>query len=80
MAVLIYLGLVLASTGLHSEQKALIDLLVLLKCRYFIGIVHSSYSYLVRELRAVHGSSRNTTMLLGGTMLDHVASVALLSR
>ncbi|GAB4823808.1 hypothetical protein N2152v2_010854 [Parachlorella kessleri] len=46
--------------GFHSEQLALIDLLVLLKSQVLVGDAASSFSAFVREFRAVQGISKDT--------------------
>ena len=39
------------SAGLHSEQRALVDLLVLSKAKRFVGHPYSSLSVLVEQMR-----------------------------
>ena len=64
--------------GLHSEAKALVDVIVLLKCRRFIGIARSSMSFFIRELRVLHGLARETSTLLGSDLDErHVSSSML---
>lgn len=46
---------------LKSEQKALIDFLVLSKAKNFVGFDASSFSYFLREYRALKGRAKNTT-------------------
>ena len=38
-------------TGMHSEQKALVDFLVLARGRAFVGMAHSTFSYYLEQLR-----------------------------
>ena len=58
---------------------ALIDLLVLLKSRTFFGVAHSTLSILIRELRQLHGTPRDTTVLLGGPIPEWLEAYSLLS-
>jgi hypothetical protein len=37
--------------GLHPEQLALVDFLVLAQCRHFVGISVSTFSVFIREYR-----------------------------
>jgi hypothetical protein len=53
---------------LNPEQNALLDFLVLIRCKHFVGISVSTYSVLVREYRHLHGiAPRNTTWLVDGS-------------
>jgi hypothetical protein len=55
--------------GLHAEQLALIDLLVLTKARAFVGYNSSGFSVLVREHRQLMAlGKRSTTRLVPGRM------------
>ena len=56
--------------GLHPEQLALVDFLVLLKSRQLVGWGGSSFSVLLRELRAADGVPRATTHLIYPPGLD----------
>ncbi len=46
--------------GLHSEQLALVDLLVLFRVEALVGDTASSFSTFAREYRALHGIPKNT--------------------
>ena len=53
--------------GLHSEQRALLDLLVLTRASALVGHGVSSFSYLARDLRALRlgaGAATATARLL----------------
>ncbi|GBF97806.1 hypothetical protein Rsub_11332 [Raphidocelis subcapitata] len=54
--------------GLHSEQLALVDLLVLTRSARFVGHKASTFSYFARDLRALRGGGDLTTagLLEGG--------------
>jgi hypothetical protein len=55
------------TAGLHSEQLALIDFLVLVQSRAFVGIGTRSYSMFLREYRHVMGvAGRDTAHLVSG--------------
>lgn len=54
------------------------DVLVLAKCKQFVGLARSSMSLFVRELRMMHGQSRETTQLLGGPLGEREAGAAIL--
>lgn len=51
-------------SGLHSEQLALLDFLVLTKAQYFVGFVASSMSYFCQEYRMLLGKPRLTSYLI----------------
>jgi hypothetical protein len=54
--------------GLHPEQQALVDFLVLAECRHFVGISLSTFSVYLREYRALQGlAARSTSWLVKGT-------------
>lgn len=46
--------------GLHSEQRALVDLLVLVRAEAFVGDSRSSFAGFAAELRALQGLPRST--------------------
>lgn len=50
---------------LNKEQLALLDFLVLLRARRIVGMAGSTFSLLLRELRALRGVPKATTQLLG---------------
>ncbi|KAI7841029.1 hypothetical protein COHA_005257 [Chlorella ohadii] len=51
------------AAGLHSEQRALLDLLVLPRADKFVGTKRSAFSYMARELRQLGGKSTASTRL-----------------
>jgi hypothetical protein len=54
--------------GLHPEQLALIDFLVLASARHFVGISVSTFSVFIREYRHLRSlAPKNTTWLVDGT-------------
>ncbi len=53
--------------GLHPEQLALLDFLVLAECKAFVGAGFSSFSVFIREYRALNGlAPRDTSLLVSG--------------
>ena len=46
--------------GFHSEELAVMDLLVLSRAEVFVGDVISTFSTYTRELRALQGIPKNT--------------------
>jgi hypothetical protein len=61
--------------GLHAQQLDLVDLLVLSRCRAFVGLNTSSFSTLVREHRYAMGyAKRSTAHLVPGpkTPIDEI--------
>lgn len=56
--------------ALHPEQLALVDFLVLVKSRRFVGLSASTFSVYVREYRnMLNVSSRNTSFLVDSTVV-----------
>ncbi len=51
-------------TGLGSEQLAIVDFLVLLEGRSFVGMGLSSFSFLLRERRSMQGYLPSSTGLI----------------
>ena len=49
---------------LHSEQKGLIDLLVLAKAKTFVGFKPSTFSFFVTQYRLLRGFSAESSMLV----------------
>ncbi|EFN51509.1 hypothetical protein CHLNCDRAFT_140196 [Chlorella variabilis] len=49
---------------LNSEQKALLDFLVLARAQRFAGFGSSTFSFYLREYRALHGIPRSTSALV----------------
>ncbi|KAL4427810.1 hypothetical protein ABPG75_001899 [Micractinium tetrahymenae] len=49
--------------SLHSEQRALLDLLVLARAQRFVGTERSSFSWLAREMRLLRGLPRATAAM-----------------
>ena len=56
--------------GLHLEQQALLDFLVLVRCRAFVGIGTSTFSVFLREYRHVMGlAPRGSAHLVSGAKI-----------
>ena len=51
---------VIPAAGFHTEQLALIDLLVMLKAQVLVGDDASSFSAFAREYRAMQGIPKGT--------------------
>ena len=51
--------------SMTSEQLAAVDILVLVRSRLFFGHSISSMSWLVQELRALAGTPRENSFILG---------------
>lgn len=54
---------------LHSEQKALIDLLVLIKADAFVGFEPSTFSFYVSQYRILLGSKPESSVLVEGAII-----------
>ncbi|GAB4813791.1 hypothetical protein N2152v2_000837 [Parachlorella kessleri] len=70
-----------ALAGLHPEQLALVDLLVLLRSTHLVGFGGSSFSFLLQELRALQGRPRASAHLLyppglEGPLAQHMFATA----
>lgn len=52
-AVTLTFSVTLCPAGLHSEQSALVDFLVLARCQSYVGFSGSSFSILVPQYRAL---------------------------
>ena len=50
--------------GLHSEQKALVDLLVLAQAHKYVGSLRSSYSCFARDIRTLRHKERDSTVII----------------
>ena len=50
--------------GLHSEQRALIDLLVLVEAERYVGFLRSSFSCYARDLRTLKHKSKDASVLI----------------
>lgn len=55
--------------ALNSEQKALVDLLVLAKSKVFVGFGSSTFSFFLREYRALAGISRKKSVLVDSALI-----------
>lgn len=55
--------------ALNSEQKALLDFLVLARSNRFAGFGSSTFSYYLREYRALHGLDRKTSGLVDASII-----------
>lgn len=67
--------------GLNQEQRALIDFLVLARAQRFVGFGSSTFSYYLREYRALHyGLPHSTSLLLNTTRIGTDALFAAAGR
>jgi hypothetical protein len=57
------------STGLNSEQKALVDFLVLSKGKAFVGFGSSTFSFYLREYRALASIPRSSSVLVDASII-----------
>lgn len=57
------------TAGLNSEQKALVDFLVLSQGRAFVGFGSSTFSFYLREYRALHSMPRSTSVLVDASAI-----------
>ncbi len=62
-------------SGLHSEQRALVDFLVLAAGRRFVGFEESTFSLFVREWRYLHGRPRSSSALVAAAVPDYAGQV-----
>ena len=53
-------------SSLHSEQKALVDLLVLAKAHAFVGFKPSTFSFFASQYRTLSGFSPDSSVLVEG--------------
>ena len=63
--------------SLHSEQRALVDFLVLTAGRRFVGFEESTFSLFVREWRHLHGRPRSSSALVAAVVPDQLGQVKL---
>lgn len=54
---------------LNSEQKALLDFLVLAKGKYFVGFGSSTFSFYLREHRVLQGMQRSSSVLVDASVI-----------
>ncbi len=62
------LGIV-ACAELNSEQKALVDFLVLSRGRGFVGFGSSTFSFYLREYRVLSGIPRSSSVLVDASVI-----------
>lgn len=55
--------------GLSSEQKALVDFIVLAGGQGFVGFGSSTFSFYLREYRALKGISRASSVLVDASAI-----------
>ena len=55
--------------ALHSEQKALLDLLVLAKARTFVGFEPSTFSFFLSQYRVLQGLDPSRSVLVEGKII-----------
>ena len=67
----------LPHAALNSEQKALLDLLVLARAQRFVGFGASSFSFFLREYRALkYGLPKASTVLVNASRVGTDAMFA----
>lgn len=59
----------MASADLNSEQKALLDFLVLSRGRGFVGFGSSTFSFYLREYRVLNGVPRSSSVLVDASVI-----------
>ena len=59
----------LAAAGLSSEQKALVDFIVLAGGQGFVGFGSSTFSFYLREYRALKGVPRASSVLVDASAI-----------
>ena len=57
------------SAELNSEQKALVDFLVLSRGRGFVGFGSSTFSFYLREYRVLSGVPRSSSVLVDASVI-----------
>lgn len=55
--------------NLHTEQLALLDLLILKSAKTFVGFAPSTFSHYIKEYRYLHGLDRRTSALVNSTKM-----------
>lgn len=55
--------------ALNSEQKALLDFLVLARAQRFVGFGSSTFSFYLREYRALHGLRCTSSRLVDASII-----------
>ncbi len=55
--------------ALSSEQKALVDFLVLARGARFVGFGSSTFSYFLREFRVLAGTPRSASLLANASAI-----------
>ncbi len=55
--------------ALHSEQKALVDLLVLAQARRFVGFEPSTFSFFLSQYRVLQGLEASSSVLVEGKII-----------
>ena len=58
-----------AGAGLSSEQKALVDFIVLAGGQGFVGFGSSTFSFYLREYRALKGMPRASSVLVDASAI-----------
>lgn len=58
-----------AHAELNSEQKALVDFLVLSRGRGFVGFGSSTFSFYLREFRVLSGIPRSSSVLVDASVI-----------
>ena len=55
--------------GLNSEQKALVDFLVLSRGHAFVGFGSSTFSFYLREFRVLNGLARASSVMVDASVI-----------
>jgi hypothetical protein len=55
--------------ALNSEQKALLDFLVLSRGKSFVGFGSSTFSFYLREYRVLNGLPRSSSVLVDASVI-----------
>ena len=58
-----------AAAGLASEQKALVDFLVLARGARYVGFGSSTFSFFLREYRTLQGLPRSSSVLVDASII-----------
>lgn len=62
-------GVPAAAAGLASEQKALVDFLVLARGARYVGFGSSTFSFFLREYRTLQGLPRSSSVLVDASII-----------
>lgn len=65
----LHLNNIMVPAELNSEQKALVDFLVLSRGRGFVGFGSSTFSFYLREYRVLSGIPRSSSVLVDASVI-----------